>query len=1364
VNFTIHSQEQYQEINWPEPIFERLTIVDGLPENSVLTITQDHLGYMWFGTHVGLVRYDGYSMKDYQNVPYDSLSLSAGTVVAIYEDKTGRLWVGTDQNGLSCFDRTTETFKRYMQSPDDSASESSDSIFCILEDEDGNILVGTNKGLILVNPRDGNFKFTYYNNSVYSNPISTLFQDKVSGNIYAGSNNKLLIFDSKRKILTDENEINKLIKNIGSINSILQTRNGLIWIGHSLGLSKIELRLNSVKHYQLISSDKNNLKNYIDELVEDNNGFIWLISGGLAFRSLVIFDPKNEKFKRIEYVPNNPYSIVGSSKYIWSIYKDRTGIVWVGSLYLGLYKWAKNKSDFKHFSYDPDNISSGSFFSVVEDAGRIIWFGTRAGLHSFNRRSGEFRKYNFDIAGKDEDNLVACIYLDKSGIIWFGIDDKGLIRFEPKKNKYINYQNDPNNPESISHNTIRYILPEGEDILWIATRGGGINKFNKKTGKFFRYLPEPSNPKSVDDGMVECILRDREGKLWIGTQGYDGLKMFDESENTFKSFSFIGGESIVPSFYEDRSGNFWVGTENHGILLFDQEKEKYAYNIELPNNLVRSTLEDNYGNLWIGTDYGLAKLDPKTRKIKNHITAFDYMGNKYTTKSASKTSAGEMLFGTGDGFILFQPDSIKDDPFPPQVIISNVSLFNRPGEKLEYEGLISQLEKLELSHHENDLRFDYVGLHYADPSRNIYKYMLDGFDKDWVDAGTQRNATYTNLGPGNYTFKVKAANYDGVWSQEEATIKIIISNPWWSTGWAYVFYLILFAAGLLALRRFEINRSRLKNIVKMREFESKKQREVDEMKTRFIANLSHEFRTPLLLIKGPLEQMMNDNLDDKNLERCSTVIRNTENLQTLINQLLELSQLESSSIPLKAQKVNLLTLLKGLTFAFESLAKEKNINLRFENSEESIYAWIDREKFEKIINNLLSNSFKFTPEGGNITVSLTIIPSPSGRGTSVGQGEGIVQIKVSDTGIGIPQAKLEKIFDRFYQVDDSIQRNYGGSGIGLALVKELVDLHNWKISVNSEQGKGTEFTLLIPLSDNYLDESLKDYQNHFNESETREKNNLSFSSVRKLANDFALNEDFNGTENHTEKPALLIVEDSKEVQNYLDDLLNSGYSVSTAMNGVEGLKLAQEKIPDLIISDVMMPVMDGFEFCQKIKTDERTSHIPLILLTAKATSKDKISGLETGADDYIMKPFEANELKVRIRNLIEQRKKLREYFKKQGAFDITEAKVTSVDKKFLEKINSIINDHISDGGFSVDAFADETGMSRSQLHRKLVSLIGESPGDLIRRIRLAKAAKLIEQNFGNISEIALEVGFNNPANFAQSFKKQFGVSPTEYKK
>lgn len=1347
-------QTRDEDVNWPEPMFEHITMADGLPENSVLCIMQDKHGYLWFGTQVGLVRYDGYSMKSYQYDPNDSLSISWGFIQTIYEDESGTLWIGTSK-GFNRFNRIEETFTRFRHKTDDFNSINSDSINIIFEDNSGNILVGTNKGLNLFNPQYESFKEIHFKNNVYSNSVSSIIKDKLTGNIYIGSKNKIFLYDTAKQILTDENKIDKLISNAGLINSLYQSSDGSIWILHSMGLSRLDLKNYTANLYQKIPSTVFNIRNYFHRLIEDDNGFLWLISGQGENGTLTIFDPRSGKFKNVEYQPGNPRSI-SSTKNIWTIYKDRSGVIWVGTYLRGLNKWDRNKYKFKRFVFEPSDSDNDEFnrvWSVIEDSKAIIWFGTCNGLNSFNRRSCELVNYKYDPNGTD--NTVTFVHKDKSDIFWLGTEARGLVSFDPARKTFKVYSNIPNDIHSISHNTIRYIFPDGQDILWIGTRGGGLNKFDKKSGKFIRYIPDSNNPNSLSNERVEYIFRDSKEILWIGAQGVAGLNRFDQENNSFKSFSFPGGGPVVLTVFEDKKENFWVGTFNRGISLFDRDSETFTENFNLGNNLVRSVLEDNSGNLWIGTDYGLSKFYPETKIVKNYKTSENFVGDRFSANSAFKISTGEMLFGTYDGFIIFHPDSIKDNPIPPQIVISNVSFFNRPGEELKYNGLISEIKELNLAHNENDLRFDYVGLHYADPSKNKYMYMLEGYEQDWLDAGTQRNATYTNLSPGEYTFKVKAANNDGVWSPNEASLKIIISNPWWSTGWAYTFYLLLFAIGLYAVRRFELNRSRLKNIIKMREFENKKQQEVDEMKSRFIANLSHEFRTPLLLIKGPLQQMRNDNLDSRNFERCEMIYRNTENLQQLINQLLELSQLEAASIPVKAEKLNLINCLKGLVSSFESLSIEKNISLSFDSTEDLLTAWIDRDKLEKIINNLLSNALKFTDNGGSITINVYKIISDKKL---------FAEVKINDSGIGISNDRLEKIFDRFYQADNSSQRAYGGSGIGLALVKELVDLHRWNISVSSSEGKGTEFCLRIPLYDDYLDENQKV---NFTKSENMIVENEIKATVRSNRPQLIKNQkisEFDEEITQDDKPCLLIVEDSKDVQSYLDDLLNAGYSVLTAMNGVEGLKIALEKIPDLIVSDVMMPEMDGFEFCRKIKTDERTSHIPLILLTAKAASKDKISGLETGADDYIMKPFEAIELRLRIRNLIEQRKKLREYFTKQGAFNLKDAKVASVDKKFLEKAISIINNHISDSGFSVDLFADEVGMSRSQLHRKLISLIGESPGDLIRRIRLTKASKLIDQSFGNISEIALEVGFNNPANFAQSFKKHFGVSPTEYKK
>ncbi|QQS35011.1 MAG: response regulator [Ignavibacteriales bacterium] len=1358
---TIYSQGNYREVNWPDPIFEHFTLADGLPENSVLEIMQDHLGYMWFGTQGVLVRYDGYNMKSYQPDASDSLSLNVGQTRRIYEDKSGTIWIGKN-HGLNRFNSVSEKFKRFMHDPDDSTSISSNFVADIFEDKNRNLLIGTEKGLNLFDREKESFKHIYYKNSVYSDKVVAIVEEKSAGNILVVDNDKILIYDADEQILTDENKINPLIKDIGEINSLLQTEDGFFWIGHSLGLSKIDLKQNIVTNFSLTPPDKNNVKNYFHNLVEDKYGFIWLISGLEEEGRLVVFDPRTEKFRPIEHDPNIPHSIA-SSRYIWSIYEDRTGVLWVGSFYNGLNKWDRNKSKFKRFVNDPSNLSEGDFktvFSIIEDSESVIWFGTHNGLNSLNRNTGEFGNFKYD--NSENDNTVTFICKEESGTFWLGTETRGLVKFDPIRNSKIFYSNSPDDQTSIGHNTIRYILPDGDEFLWIGTRGGGLNKFNKKSGKFIRYLPEKDNPGSLSNERVECIFRDRKEMLWVGTQGNAGLNKFDATNNSFKSFWHIEGGPVVPVIHEDQKGNFWIGAINKGIILFDRESESFSYNIELSNNLIRSILEDDSGNLWVGTDYGLSKVNPETRNVKNIITSESFEGNRFSNKSAFKNSNREMLFGTSDGFILFHPDKIKDDPIPPQVVLNNVSLFNRPDEKFEYEGLITEIKELNLSYNQNDLRFDYVGLHYADPSRNKYLYKLEGYEEEWIDAGTQRNATYTNLDAGEYVFKVKACNLDGVWNEEEASIKIIISPPFWATWWAYTFYILLVLSIFYAVRRYEMNRLRLKNQVKLDEVKLKEREETDKMKSRFFANISHEFRTPLTLILGPIDKLTSETPADEIEKHTGIIRRNAHRLMNLINQLLDLSRLEAGKLKIKASKSNIVPFVKGIVMSFESLAERKDINLKIECEQDIIELYFDKEMMIKILTNLLSNAFKFTPEGGNITVTVghaEFISASSFEHQIPKQvrNDRMIVIRVKDTGIGISEEELPKLFDRFYQVDSSQTREYEGSGLGLALIKELIELHHGSINVNSKVGTGSEFIVEFPLGrdhlkdDEIVESSVVGEKNiYIDESAFTKKTEL---VTQDIANDIREN-----------KNLILLVEDNRDVREYIKDILNSHYKVEVAVNGQQGLEKAKEIMPDLIVSDVMMPEMDGIEFCRIIKTEFLTSHIPVILLTAKASHDNKIEGLETGADDYLIKPFDSKELLTRIKNLIEQRKRLKEKFGKDIHPRPESVTTNPLDDEFLKKAYDTIEKHLDDVEYDTELFAKELFVSRMQLHRKIQAITGQAPGEFIRVYRLKRAAEMLIEKRLSVTQIAYEVGYNSPSHFSKAFTKYFNCSPSEYAK
>jgi len=1344
--------------NFPEPKFEHITIEDGLPENSVTCILQDHHGYLWFGTQNGLVKYDGYNMTVYQPDPDDSLSISHRQIQTIYEDKSGTLWIGT-QRGLNRFDRITESFISFLHNPKDSMKVKSNWFSSICEDKAGNFWVGTPEGLNLFDRQNESFERVYYqdseNSAVLNYKVGAIIEDRLTGKFYVGSGNKILFYDAERKLLTQiYNNIGKE-NELGVIRSFYLAVDGTIWIGHSRGLAKFNSLHNTVKNYQPIQSYYFNKENNFNHLSEDNNGFIWGTSGIYleASTELICFDPQQERFRRYKHDPKNKASLSGTR--IYSLYTDNTGIIWVGAWGEGLNKWDRNMNQFKRFSYDPNNPDGGRFnrvHTMVEDSDGIIWFGTdRNGLYSFNRFSNEFHKYEFDT--KDDIRTVNHIYKDGSGIIWFGTKTRGLVRIDPVNNAHYIYSYNPNDSTTISNNNVSFILPDENDNLWVGT-WGGLNKFDKKTGTFIRYINDPNNPQSLSHNEVTCIYIDRTGILWIGTDE-DGLNRFNQSDGSFESFDMEGVTfgTTINTIYEDLRGNFWIGTYHSGIHLFDRNKGISIYSITekdgLVNNTAWSLLEDDSGNLWIGTVNGLSSFDPQTGSIKNHFTSDGFEGNRYLRSSSLKISTGEMLFGTDDGFIIFHPDNIKDDPIPPQVVISKVSLFNRPGEKLTFDGFISELDELDLSY-------------------------------------DQRNATYTNLDAGEYFFRVISSNRDGVWNEEGASLKIIIPPPFWAEWWAYSLY-VLFGLGFLySIRRYELNRTLLKSQHKLDEVKLQEREETDKLKSRFFANISHEFRTPLTLILGPTEKILSKSDDDETQKQLSLVKRNANRLLGLINQLLDLSKLEAGKLELKASKANIVSFIIGITMSFESAAERKDIALKVIPEKEQIELFFDKEKMTKIMTNLLSNAFKFTPEGGEITVSVTSnhaepalpagrfisassssgeipIPTDSGRNDTFKQKQKrVVVIKVRDSGVGISEEELPKLFDIFYQVDSSQTREHEGTGIGLALTKELVELHKGTISVNSKKGDpglvGTgwaEFTIELPVGIEHLkDAEIVDFEESDVEDIIVDKEGFIPTAVEEVDETEVIGED---------KNILLIVEDNADVREFIKDSLNE-FQIEEAVNGEQGVRKAEKIIPDLIISDVMMPKMDGNELTRILKSDEKTSHIPIILLTAKAEQESKLEGLETGADDYLTKPFDTKELRIRIKNLINIRKKLQEKYSKGDYVPVKieeKKKLSNLEEQFMFKVMEVIENHISEEEFSIDQFGIEIGMGSVQIYRKLKALTGKSPSLYIRSIRLVRAKKMIEEQKGNISEIAYSVGFGSPSYFTRCFKEEYGYPPSD---
>ena len=1525
-------QSKSKITNWPEPVFEQITVEDGLPINSITCMIQDHFGYLWLGTTNGLVKYDGYNMKVYQPDPDDSFSISGEMIRSLYEDKRGTIWIGTRFGGLNSFDRKTEKFTRY-----DTASIANSFVYCIDEDKDGNILTGTMNGLKLLDHKSNKFRDIYYQTLMYTDSAykylldlkksnctisailkagdnESLIQDftlrkktitavvtmgelgsdygwleNANGKIIAGGNNSLNVLaggvpksrinitidtlkkgnysihyksdgsysynswdgeeppdyeefwgiqviklpndgaDAKeifksqvtekkkqwiRDIIKDDvtneiyvgsykvfeyNEEKKLLvpvelgleQDLGLMNKFCQRKDGIIFIGHIGGLLKYNPLTSKINNYQPLNvPHPSYMQNFITNLVEDEDGFIWCRQFS---KGLICFDPKAELFKSYEHDSKYINSI--SNDNVVSLLVDRSGILWVGTAEGGLNKWDEKKNKLKRITYNPEDPEAKPFdkvYALDESQNGIIWFSTDDGLYSFNPQTNEFQNYRYKTNVEDH---IESIYTENPEIIWLGTVKRGLGKFNHHSKTFKFYSHDPSDSTSISGNNVTKILTDSSSVLWVGTLESGLNKFDETTGKFNTYAYDADNPQSIASNFIDCIYHDRSGTMWVATN-FEGLNRFNKSTGTFELFHCTMGTALnsLETIYEDRKGNFWVGTYQSGIHLFDRKKGIAILNISqrdgLAFNSVSSILEDDSGRLWIATKNGLSKFDPQTKSIKNYFVSDSPESNNYLC--GLKTNKGEMIFGTANGLVMFYPDSVKDDPAPPQVLISNVSLFNKPNEIIKYDGFISEVKELNLSYDQNDLRFDFIGLHYSEPAKNRYKYKLENFDDDWIDAGTQRNATYTNLNPGEYTFRVTACNSDGVWNKKGASIKLIITPPFWATWLAYTFYFLLGFGLLYSIRRFELNRTQLKNQLRLDEVKLEEKEEMDRMKSRFFANISHEFRTPLTLIMGPSEKLLAEEKNEITKKEAGLIKRNAARLLTLVNQLLDLSKLEAGKLKLRVSIGNIVSFVKGVTMSFESLANRNNIQLVINSEIDDMEIYFDKDKLAKILGNLLSNAFKFTQEGGQIIVSISsnVISKASPKaeteksshhGNKIfpkanrGRNDNIVSISVRDTGVGIPEEELGKLFDRFYQVDSSQTREHEGTGIGLALTKELVELHHGNIKVTSKIGEGSEFIVELPLG-----------REQFNDDEIIEADvilspamsginsakNLSLEEHTLLEKkDSSRQKDWQASQtsqNDTivgeDKNIILIIEDNTDVREYIKDSLGSGYRFEEAINGEEGLRKAQKIIPDLILSDIMMPKVDGNELSRRIKNDEKTSHIPVILLTAKSEKESKLEGLETGADDYLTKPFDTKELQARIKNLIEIRRKLQD---KYGRGDFISRKRTdgrklsSLEEKFMKKVIEAIEDHLSEEEFSVEQLGKTVGMDRVQMHRKLKALTGKSPSSYLRSVRLIKAKKMILEKKGNISEIAYSVGFSSPTYFTRCFKEEFGQLPSE---
>jgi signal transduction histidine kinase/ligand-binding sensor domain-containing protein/DNA-binding response OmpR family regulator len=1284
------------------------------------------------------------------------------------KDKEGNLWIGTWYNGLNKFDPSTEKFTRYLHDENNPSSISSNDIVSLCTDKEGNIWIGTiGGGLNKFDPKQEKF-YCYKNNpadpmSLSSNTVYPVFEDQ-HGILWVGTADAgLNRFDKKKETFVSYKHDPANPESISNnwILTIYEDRSGILWIGTADGgLDKFDQSLNLFIHYSK-SSIQSACSNSIWTLYEDSQGIFWV---GTDDAGLSIFDRERKEFTCYSQNTSNPDGL--SENTIISICEDKSGILWFGTWNTGVNKYCKlDEKKFITLTHDtnnPNSLSGNSIFSIYQDSFGDLWVGTDIdGLNRKSEKNDKFVHYlhNPNNRYSISNNTINSICEDSKGNIWVATDGGGLNRFDRGTNKFFHYRHNPNDPSTICSDRITQVFSDSKDNLWIGAEVGGFDKMPNGSTSVIHYRPDPNNPNAIGPDMIFDFDEDIEGNLWIGTNG-SGLSMFNTHTEKFVHYkndpqnpSSLSHNSVSVVHF-DKSGTLWVGTSGGGLNKFDNSNKTFKhYKVKdgLPSNMICGILEDKRGDLWMSTYKGISNFDPNKGSFRNFGIVDGLQGLEFNNWAYLKDKDGRMYFGGTNGLNVFSTENLSQNLTIPPVLITDFELLHKPvsigydplWDRTILEKSISDTKLLELSHDDNIISFEFAALEYQNPSRNIYAYFLKGFDKDWTytDA-TKRYVTYTNLDPGEYVFRVKGSNSDGVWNEAGVSLKIIIHSPWWATWWSYMLYGFVFILVFVTLTRIYLYRHRLRTQLAMEHEHAIKLEEVDKLRSNFYANISHEFRTPLMLILGPVEKLASKLTDEESKKQTGLIKGNAKRMLNLINQLLDISSLEANKLKLKAPMGNIAQYVKGIVKEFEQIAEQRDVSLKLIIEKENIEAYFDKEKMERIISNVMSNAIKFTPQGGRITVKLAELSHNE------------VEINVRDSGIGIPKSQLAKVFDRFYQVNGSQTREHEGTGIGLALTKELVELHRGKILIDSVEGHWTEVRLYFSLG-----------RDHLTDDEISEPSEFELHKF-KAAEDFEITEsvpEVTEDENLIDKTIVLIVEDNPDVRDYIKDDLKEIYHVEEAANGEQGFRKAQKCIPDLIVSDVMMPKMDGYEMTRKLRQDEKTSHIPIILLTAKSDRDSKLEGLGLGADDYLTKPFDTQELLARIKNLIETRRLLQEKF---GAGTVVlhkpeKEKLSYLDQQFLDRVMMVINQHLAEEEFSIEEFGKDVGMSRSQVHRKLKALTGKSTSLYLRTVRLAKAKNMIEEQKGNISEISYQVGFSSPAYFSRCFKEEFGYTPSE---
>jgi ligand-binding sensor domain-containing protein/signal transduction histidine kinase/DNA-binding response OmpR family regulator len=1306
----------FYRLNGQSYYFNHYQVENGLSNNSVECSLQDEDGFLWFGTINGLNRFDGYTFKTFHNNPEDSTSIGSNFIRCLYNDNHNTIWIGTNK-GIYTYNKIGEKFSLVKSVPVGNSTE-------IISDPRGNYWFIIDLSVYRLNPETGEVKMYRLNEltpvatSIALTPGNDLWVSTTKGSLKKYN----LEQDSFVTYSVYEKNANWLPISLQKIYPI--TDDSFLIGTKSDGVKLFDARSRGFK--DILTSTKQKTGIYVREFIKRNDHEYWIGTE----TGIYIYNTAVGSIVHLQKEFDNPYSI--SDNVIFTFCKDREGGLWVGTYLGGINYLPTQYVSFQKFfpQFRSPSLNGNAVHEICKDQYGNFWVGTEdGGVNKINIQKNSFT--SFSPTGLKGSIVYHNIHglLATGNELWIGTFEHGMDVLNIPTGKVIrHYQAGPSEHDLKSNFIVTIYETKAHELL-IGT-WGGLFKYNRSTDNFSS-MPEMGFP-------IQAILEDDQNILWCCTQG-DGVYRYDPQNGTYASFKYDPAsensliDNHVNGIFQDLQKNLWFATEG-GLCKYEKDKKKftrYSTKNGLPDNLIFRIMEDGKNNLWISTSKGLVCFNPELGSIKTFKQSYGLLSDQFNYNSSYKDTDGMMYFGSVKGLIGFNPSQFIRNTSIPPVYITGFQVNNK---ELSVDNADSPLKEsitytrhISLPYDQSTISIDFAALSYTVPDMNEYAYKMDGLDKDWTYLKTNRKAYFTKLPPGTYTFKVKGSNSSGVWNEKQANLEIYISPPLWESAWAYVLYSILIGGVAYLLIRFYVTRENEKNIRKIELLEIEKEREIYHAKIEFFTNVAHEIRTPLTLIKMPLEKLMKkENHHPEINENLRTMEKNTNRLIDLTNQLLDFRKTETDKFSLNFVKTDVSDLLRETFSVFQPAADQKNVHFKLEMPRIALLASVDPEALKKILSNLLNNAIKYADN----KVIVQLLPFSSE--------DKVFIVEIKNDGYIIPHDQKEKIFEPFYRLKETEKQ--AGTGIGLPLSRALTESHKGVLDLKKPENNLNVFQLILPIHQD------KEFNLQNDEPETP----ITPETTPMVESD------------HTSRPAILFVEDNKEIQDFICRELHAEYAVRKAQNGKEALDILKDENIQLVISDIMMPVMDGLELCRKIKTNLEYSHIPIILLTARNTLHSKIEGLEVGADAYIEKPFAFEHLHAQISNLLSNRSKIKEYFASSPLVHMKSIGYSKTDKHFLEQLDTIIHQNLTNMDIDVENLAKIMNMSRATFYRKIKVLSNLTPHELINIARLKKAAEFLAEGNYKVYEVASMVGYTLQSNFARDFHKQFGMTPTEY--